>query len=159
MSKGKKIALIVSMVAVLVVAAVLNVTLLAANNNEPNGEIVQTSSFFTSSRLDRQTQRNYLISELDEIIAIEGEENAQARQNAIAKKLELIDVMETELLIETILKGRGFDDVLVTINSESNSASVMVDKDALDDQDTAIIYTVVAAESGIGWQYIKILCV
>ena len=158
MSKGKKIALIVSMVAVLVVAAVLNVTLLATNNKEPGGEVVQTS-FFTTSRLDRQTTRDYEINELNQILAMEGDDYAEARQNALAKKQELINTMETEMLIETILKARGFDDVLVTINSSMESASVIVDKDVLDDQDTAIIYTVVAAESGIGWQYVKILCV
>ena len=37
MSKGKKIALIVSMVAVLVVAAVLNVTLLATKDKNNGG--------------------------------------------------------------------------------------------------------------------------
>ena len=39
MSKGKKIALIVSMVCVLVVAAVLNVTLLT-NKNKSNDDVV-----------------------------------------------------------------------------------------------------------------------
>ena len=158
MSKGKKIALIVSMVAVLVVAAVLNVTLLATNNNEPTGDVVQTS-FFTTSRLDRQATRDYEINQLNEIIAMEGDQYEEARQNALAKKQELVSTMETEMLIETILKARGFNDVLVAINSGMESASVIVDKDVLDEQDTAIIYTVVSAESGIGWNYIKILSV
>ena len=76
MSKGKKIALIVSMVCVLVVAAVLNVTLLT-NKNKPNDDVVQTS-FFETSRLDRQATRDYEIAELNQIINMEGDEIGRA---------------------------------------------------------------------------------
>ena len=159
MSKGKKIALIVSMVAVLVVAAVLNVTLLATNNKDDNGAIVQTSSFFATSRLDRQATRDFEINELNQIIAMEGEEYAAARQNAIAKKQEIIETMETEMLIETILRARGFEDALVTINKSGNSATVIVDKDVIDEQDKAIIYSVFAAECNMDSEIVKILAV
>ena len=45
MSKGKKIALMVTMVLVLVAAAVLNVTLLTQKPNESDDEVVQTGFF------------------------------------------------------------------------------------------------------------------
>ena len=51
MSKGKKIALIVTMAVVLVAAAVLNVTLLAGGNSQQE-DTVQTG-FFATSRADR----------------------------------------------------------------------------------------------------------
>ena len=118
MSKGKKIALIVSMVAVLVVAAVLNVTLLANKDKTPaNGDAVQTS-FFASSRLDRQTTRDYEIAELNQILAMEGDEYAEARQNALIKKQQIVDAMETEMLLETLLKAQGFEEVLVSVRGE-----------------------------------------
>ena len=129
MSKGKKIALIVSMVCVLVVAAVLNVTLLT-NKNKPNDDVVQTS-FFETSRLDRQTTRDYEIAELNQIINMEGDEYAEARQNALVKKQKIVDAMETELLLETLLKAQGYADVLVTVNANSDNVSVIVDKDEL----------------------------
>ena len=50
MSKGKKIALIVSMVAVLVVAAVLNVTLLATKDKN-NGETTRYKRAFSKRRV------------------------------------------------------------------------------------------------------------
>ena len=159
MSKGKKIALIVSMVAVLVVAAVLNVTLLANKNNNPtNGDSVQTS-FFTSSRLDRQTTRDYEIAELNQIIAMEGDEYAEARQNALAKKQQIVDAMETEMLLETLLKAQGFTDVLVTVNASMDNISVIVEKDELTRQDTVKIYNIIATEAAIEPDYVKILCV
>ena len=159
MSKGKKIALIVSMVAVLVVAAVLNVTLLANRKTDsPNGDTVQTS-FFASSRLDRQTTRDYEIAELNQILAMEGDEYAEARQNALAKKQQIVDAMETEMLLETLLKAQGYADVLVTVNASMDNISVIVDKDELTRQDTVKIYNIIATEAAIEPEYVKILCV
>ena len=159
MSKGKKIALIVSMVAVLVVAAVLNVTLLATKKGDPaTGDTVQTS-FFASSRLDRQTTRDYEIAELNQILALEGDEYAEARQNALIKKQQIVDAMETEMLLETLLKAQGFKDVLVTVNASMDNISVIVDKDELTRQDTVKIYNIIATEAAIEPDYVKILCV
>ncbi|MCH5153432.1 MAG: SpoIIIAH-like family protein [Clostridiales bacterium] len=159
MSKGKKIALIVSMVAVLIVAAVLNVTLLATKNTDPaNGDAVQTS-FFASSRLDRQTTRDYEIAELNQILAMEGDEYAEARQNALVKKQQIVDAMETEMLLETLLKAQGFSEVLVTVNASLDNVSVIVEKDELTRQDTVKIYNIIATEVAIEPEYVKILCV
>ena len=157
MSKGKKIALIVSMVVVLVVAAVVNVTLLTNNKGDtPNGDAIQTS-FFESSRLDRQTTRDYEIAELNTILAMEGDEYAEARQNALIRKQQIINAMETELLLETLLKAQGFNDVLVTVNSTLDNVSVIVDADELTRADTVRIYNIVATEAAVTPDYVKIL--
>ena len=157
MSKGKKIALIVSMVVVLVVAAVVNVTLLTRKTDDPSsGDTVQTS-FFASSRLDRQTTRDYEIAELNAILAMEGDEYAEARQNALIRKQQIIDAMETELLLETLLKAQGFNDVLVTVNSTLDNISVIVDADELTRADTVRIYNIVATEAAVTPDYVKIL--
>lgn len=158
MSKGKKIALIVSMVVVLAVAAVLNVTLLSDRNKTPDGDVVQTG-FFATSRLDRQTTRNYELNELNQILAMEGDEYAEARQNALAKKQQIVDAMETELLLETLLRAQGFDDVLVTVNASLSNVSVIVDKDDLSREDTVRIYNIIATEASIEPEYVKILSV
>ncbi|MCH5156941.1 MAG: SpoIIIAH-like family protein [Clostridiales bacterium] len=159
MSKGKKIALIVSMVAVLVVAAVLNVTLLSTKNNKPTDADAVQTSFFASSRLDRQTTRDYEIAELNQILAMEGDEYAEARQNALAKKQQIVDAMETEMLLETLLKAQGFADVLVTVNASMDNISVIVDSDELTRQDTVKIYNIIATEVAIDPDYVRILCV
>ena len=132
MSKGKKIALIVSMVLVLAVAAVLNVTLLANQNKQPSGETVQTG-FFETSRTDRQATRNYEIAELNAILALEGEEYAEARQRALEQKQNIVDAMETELLLETLLKAQGFDDVLVGYSYSSPTYNLTLNLNAIDD--------------------------
>ena len=157
MSKGKKIALIVSMVVVLVVAAVVNVTLLTKKSDEPTGGDTVQTSFFVSSRLDRQTTRDYEIAELNAILAMEGDEYAEARQNALIRKQQIINAMETELLLETLLKAQGFREVLVTVNSTLDNISVIVDADELTRADTVRIYNIVATEAAVTPDYVKIL--
>ena len=157
MSKGKKIALIVSMALLLVVAAVLNVTLLA--NNKQNDNSVTPTGFFATGRADRQSTRDYEIAELNQILAMEGDEYANARQNALTQKQNIIAAMETELLLETLLKAQGFEDVLVTVNAASDNVSVIVDKDELSREDTVRIYNVIATEAKVAPEYVKILSV
>ncbi len=156
MSKGKKIALIVSMVAVLVVAAVLNVTLLTNKKQSAEGETVQTS-FFTTSRLDRQSTRDYEIAELNEILAMEGDEYAEAKQNALVQKQKIVNAMDTEMLLETLLKAQGYEDVLVTVNAALDNVSVIVDKDELTRDDTVRIYNIIATEAAIEPDYVRIV--
>lgn len=158
MKKGKKIALIVSMVLVLAVAAVLNVTLLTTKDNGKDDNVTQTS-FFQTSRLDRQTTRNYEIAELNQILAMEGDEYAEARQNALVKKQKIVDAMETELLLETLLKAQGYNDVLVTVNANSDNVSVIVDKSDLAREDTVRIYNVISTQAAISHEYVRILSV
>ena len=157
MSKGKKIALIVSMALLLVVAAVLNVTLLAGNKN--GNEQVTPTGFFATGRSDRQSTRNYEIAELNSILQMEGDEYADARKNALQQKQNIIDAMETELLLETLLRAQGFDDVLVTVNASSDNVSVIVDKDELSREDTVRIYNIIATEAKVAPEYVKILSV
>ena len=137
--------------------SVLNVTLLT-NKNKPNDDVVQTS-FFETSRLDRQTTRDYEIAELNQIINMEGDEYAEARQNALVKKQKIVDAMETELLLETLLKAQGYADVLVTVNANSDNVSVIVDKDELAREDTVRIYNIIATQASISNDYVRILSV
>ena len=147
------------MVAVLVVAAVLNVTLLATKDKNNGGNDSVQTSFFQTSRLDRQTTRDYEIAELNQILAMEGDEYAEARKNALAKKQKIVDAMETELLLETLLKAQGYTDVLVTVNANSDNVSVIVDKDELGREDTVRIYNIIATQASISHDYVRILSV
>ncbi len=158
MSKGKKIAIVLSMVAVLVIAAVVNVTLLNNNGKTEDDNTVQTG-FFQTSKLDRQTTRDYEIAELNAILAMEGDEYAEARQSALEKKQSIVDAMETEMLLETLLKAQGFENVLVTVNAVGDNVSVIVDKDELTREDTVRIYNVIATETSVSTEYVKILSV
>ena len=159
MSKGKKIALMVSMVLVLVVAAVLNVTLLTRKSNDNTSGDTVLTGFFATSRADRQATRNYEIAALNDILAMEGDQYAEARQKALEQKEKIIAAMELEMLLETLLKAQGYNDCLVTVNSATDNVSVIVDCDELTRLDTVRIYHIIATEANIGHQYVKILSV
>ena len=159
MSKGKKIALMVSMVLVLVVAAVLNVTLLTRNSGGDNAGDTVLTGFFATSRADRQATRNYEIAELNSILAMEGDEYADAREKALEQKEKIIAAMELEMLLETLLKAQGYADCLVTVNTAANNVSVIVDTDELTRLDTVRIYNIIATEANISHEFVKILSV
>ncbi len=67
--------------------------------------------------------------------------------------------METELLLETLLKAQGYTDVLVTVNANSDNVSVIVDKDELGREDTVRIYNIIATQASISHDYVRILSV
>ena len=158
MSKKGKIITLVAMVLVLAGADVLNVVLLADSSGS-DGSVQQTAGFFQTSRLDRQNTREFELQQLNDIIAMEGDEYAEARQNAIDQKSKLIDAMETELLLETLLKGQGFADALVTISTASDNISVIVDADELTHEDTVRIYSTITTETSTSPDYVKIFAI
>ena len=92
-------------------------------------------------------------------MAMEGDEYAQARQNALIQKQNVVAAMETEMILETLLKAQGFEDVLVTVNATSDNVSVIVDKDELSREDTVRIYNVIATETSVSPEYVKILSI
>ncbi|MBO5773092.1 MAG: SpoIIIAH-like family protein [Clostridia bacterium] len=157
MSKTKKIVVIVSMVLVLAVAAVLNVYLLDDKNQA--GEQNSVATFFETSRADRQATRAYEIQQLNDILGMEGEEYAEARANALAQKMSLVEAIELELKLETMLKAQGFADAIVTVSTTSDNINVIVDSDNLTREDTARIYSVIIQEAAISPDYVNIVAI
>ena len=158
MSKTKKIILLVSMVVVLAVAAYLNIMLLSKKSGENgSGDVQYTSTFFNTCREDRDTARKEEIANLDAIINVEGDEYETARANAVAQKQTIVKAMEMEMLLENLLKAKGFEDVVVSVGTSSNSVNVIVAADGLTRENTAVIYKTVATETGYEADYIRIL--
>lgn len=158
MSKTKKIILLVSMVVVLAVAAYLNIVLLSPKPSESNpGEVQSTSTFFNTCRDDRDAARKEEIANLDAIINVEGDEYELARANAVAQKQNIVKAMEMEMLLENLLKAKGFDDVVVSVGTTSDSVNVIVAANGLTRENTAVIYKTVATETGYEADYIRIL--
>lgn len=160
MTKTKKIIIAVSMLLVLAVAAYLNFALLDNDKTATaDGDAVATSTFFTTYRSNWDEMRKEEINNLNEIIAVEGDEYAEARANATAQKQKIIELMETEMLLESLLKAKGYDDLVVTIGVDSNNVNVIAAKESLTLQDTAIIYNTIVEELDVSPDYIKILSI
>jgi len=111
LSKGKKIFILVAMVALLVVTGYLNVAL---NGSDSDLQTTTSSSanFFTTCRADKLATRNYQIEVYDEIIktSTDAEEVKEYKQ----KKNEVIANMETEKILETKIMAAGYEDAIVT---------------------------------------------
>ena len=159
--KSSEIVLAVFMLAVLAVAAYLNFAFLdLGNTSGDSGEdLVSASTFFTNYRANWEEMRREEIQNLDAIIAVEGDEYSEARANAISQKQKIVELMETELLLESLLKAKGYSDFVVTIGVDSQNVNVIAAKESLTLQDTAIIYNTIVEELGVSPDYVKILSI
>ena len=121
LGKKKKIFILTGMVALLVLTGVLNIVLnmTAANpGNDVNAGGTTYTDFFSAYRTDRTASREQSMLYYDEIIG-SNEYSAEAKTEAEAAKLALTQSMETELVLEGLIKALGFEDAVVTSTTEN----------------------------------------
>ncbi len=147
MSKRKKIIIMSSLVFLLALTAILNV-LLATNVVASGDTAVTTSNYFTTFRTERTSTRSEEIMQLDSVIALY-EEGSDKYNEAVDMKLRIVEMMENELLLETLIKSRGFSDAVVSIGMESDNVNVFINSDELDMNTALSIYTILKDEVGI----------
>lgn len=147
MSKRKKIFIMSSLVFLLALTAVLNV-LLASNVIASGDTAVTTSNYFTTFRTERTTTRSEELMQLDSVIALY-EEGSDRYNEAVEMKLRIVEMMENELLLETLIKSRGFSDAVVSIGMESDNVNVFINSDELNLNTALSIYTILKEEVGI----------
>ena len=147
MSKRKKIIIMSSLVFLLALTAILNVLL--ASNVVASGETaVTTSNYFTTFRTERSSTRSEELMQLDSVIALY-EEGSDKYNEAVDMKLRIVEMMENELLLETLIKSRGFSDAVVSIGMESDNVNVFINSDELNMNTALSIYTILKDEVGI----------
>lgn len=144
-TNAKKIIILCSMVGLLVVTGVLNFILNddflnknnsgKGNSNLENEQSVPT--FFASYRTDRAAQRAEELSYLESIISLEGA-SSDTIASAEAKKLDILKTTESELVVESLIKAKGFEDVVVTM-SENNVNVIVSAKELQSDQVSQIL--------------------
>ena len=154
MSKKKKIIILATMFVLLVATGYLNIVLNSGATTPTNSENVVTGNFFTTYRTDRQSTRDEEMAYYDAIIASVNS-SAEAKANAEAKKQELVNNMEMELVTEGLIRARGFEDVIVT---NSNSAvNVIVKSAELTSSEVAQIVSIVKEQCNASLENIKII--
>ena len=145
MSKKKKIIVLVSMVALLVLTGCLNyflnrpdsVTTIADNNQS-------YSDYFAASHADRTASRTETVMYYEAIISSESS-SAEAKAKAESELAALVASMDTEQRLESLIKALGFDDCLVTVGTEN--INVILKSDPLTDQEVAQVLDVVLTET------------
>ena len=148
MSRTKKIVIMSALVLLLAVTAVFNFVLAGRGTGRADGDDATTvANYFSTYRTDRTTNRNAELLELDSILA-EVDSSSTEYAEAIALKLDIVEAMEKELLLETYIKAMGYEDVVVSIGTESENVNVFVSASALAYEDFLAIYNILSTEAG-----------
>lgn len=153
LSRKKKIVIISAFCLLLAVTGALNIIL---NNNilKASDDVITTSSFFATYRLDRTDTRNQEVLYLDAIIA-STTASAEAKTTAETKKQGLVAMMETELVLEGLIKAKGFNDVI--ISTSNSNLNVIIKSAELTPSEVAQIVDVVRTQTDYGIDNIKII--
>ena len=109
-------------------------------------------SFFDIYRSERDSVRTQELAYLDAIVAQGGDEATLSE--AQKQKMTLVDCMESELNTENLIRAKGFEEVIVSMHN--GSVNVIVDADALTDEQVAQILDIVLRETGETAENIKV---
>jgi stage III sporulation protein AH len=140
----KKIIVLVSMVLLLVATGLLNFFLNTTTAPPASGgNNTAQPSFFQSVRSDRAALKEAEIDLLREIVETSADQTMVAE--ATSAKLAVIASMDTEFVIETLIKARGIEEVVVTIGR--TAVSVVVAKADLTVEEANQIMFVIIQET------------
>lgn len=154
LKKRTKVIILVAMVALLGVTGYLNIAL---NNNvtKTNANVVSTANYFTTYREDRQSARDQELLYYDAIIQNESS-TVEAVKEAESKKLSIISQMETELVMEGLIKAKGFEDCIVTNVNPNVKIVVKCANATLTSSEVAQIVSIVKDQTSAGIDNIQI---
>lgn len=144
MSNGKKIALMSTLVLLLAVTAVFNFVLAGTQTASVDADV--EVNYFTTYRADRNSTRSEEFVQLDSVISAYAEDSEEYVA-AVERKQELVEMMEDELVMESIIKTMGFSDAAVAI-SDSN-INVFVNSSELTSEMVTKIFYALEIEQNI----------
>ena len=161
----RRFLVVTGMVALLVITGYLNFTLsspadaaadqsVAADNSNDGTLTASSGNFFVDFRTTRESSREKELNNIDSVINNPNTDTSTLSQ-AQQMKLQLSKDMETETVLEGLIKAKGFDDAVVTLYT--NSINVVVKKQQLTTEEVARILDVVKTETGQKAENIKII--
>lgn len=171
-AKQKKVGVIIAAVLLLVLAVYLNYRINAGSlsastlNNtdqetpEPSNTIIPSDTsvyagtdYFAAFRENRELVRAREIEYLDAIIA-DSRTDAETLKDAQTQKIDIVNNMEKEFTVESLLLAKGFRDVAVTLHQ--GSVNVVVDSEPLTSEQAAQILDIVIRETGEKAENVKV---
>ena len=153
MKKRTKIIIVAVMIVLLGVTGYLNIALNNSVDDTPVSSTV-TTSYFAAYRQDRETQRDQMLLYYE---AIASSETASAEEiaSATSAKEALIAQMDTELKVEGLIKGLGFDDCVIAI--APTKVTIMIDSATMTDVQNAQIVEIAESYLGLGLENIDVI--
>ena len=147
LTKKKKIVILSVMIALLLVTGFVNVALNSTLSSDLSTTTSTTNAnFYSTYRTDRENTRLQEIQHYDEIIA-SATASEESKADAEEKKLALITQMEKELVTEGIIRGKGFEDVVIT--TSNSNINVFIQASELTESEVAQITSVVTTQMNV----------
>ena len=148
MANKKKIIVMTSLVAALALVAAFNFVLATDDTLASADDSVTTANYFTTYRNERTSTRSEELLQLDSVIALY-EAGDERYEEATQMKLDIVEVMEKELVIENMVKSLGFSDAVVSVSTSSDNVNVFINSEELN-YDTALsIYNMLKSETSV----------
>ena len=152
MKKRTKIIILSAMILLLGVTAYLNIALNnSINNSDP---VTETANYFQTYRTDRESMRDQEMLYYDSIIASDTS-TEEAISNAEEERLSIVVQMEKEIVVEGLIKAKGFEDCVITISD--NNVNAVVKGFSLTSDQVAQIVSIIQTELKTNIANIKII--
>jgi len=119
-----------------------------------NEEVTDSAAYFSEARVSRQQSRDEAVATIENLYGVA--ENDSEQVSVLAEKAgEIAANMELENKIETMIKGKGFEDCIVYISGEY--ADVMVKTEGLLPTEAAVIKEAIIQETSVPVENISIV--
>ena len=123
-------------------------------DGKTNGESTDSAVYFSEARVARQQSRDEAVATIENLYG--NAENSGEEVAVLAEKAsEIAANMELENKIETMIKGKGFEDCIVYISGEH--ADVMVQTEGLLPTEAAVIKDAIIQETSVPVENISIV--
>ena len=126
------------------------------DSSSSSASIISSSAeqYFAQAKVSRQQARDDAVDSLKEIIdSVQSSESAKAE--AVKQAAEIAKNIEQESNIENLIKAKGFAECLAFL--QNGECSVVVSSTGLLDNEAITIKDIVAGQSGISYDKIKIV--
>lgn len=108
--------------------------------------------YFIDEKLGRESQRSVSRQTLKDMID-DKNTSKEAKTKAETELLSIVKLSEKEMIIEALIKSKGFDDALVLL--EETGANVTIKAKTIDSSQVNMVKDIVCRESGL--QAVKVM--
>ncbi len=114
----------------------------------------EANNYFAQAKMDREVVRDKDIETMKNI-AEDQLASKEAKEAAYDKMMEIVDVSQKEANIETLIKGKGFSDV-IALFADDGSVDIIVKAPAITKADAAKIADIVVRQGNVAFDKIVI---
>ena len=150
--------IIAAVLGLFIVAVIINISTNKKENQDIDKDskavsVLSNTDYYTAFRDNRDSTRDKEIQYLETILK-QNSTDEETVQEANEQKLEIVKCMESEMIVESAIKAKGFTDVAVTFHK--GSVNVVVNAEELTDAQVAQILDIVMRQTKEPAENIKI---